>query len=79
MHVFLCSSILAVLLTYIFTKTILLTTSSFMVKNLFAFAIVYLLASAIYCNLWGNSYLFLLKHVYRRRYESRRSSKPKLH
>jgi len=34
----------------------------------------------MYCDLfWETSYLFLLKQVYRRRNESRRSSKPKLH
>ena len=45
---FLCSSILAVLLTHDFyIKTILLT------NNFYAFASIYLLASIMYCNLCG--------------------------
>ena len=51
---------LAVLLThYFYIKTILLTT--FMVKKLSTFASIYLLASIMYCDIFGgNSYLFLL-------------------
>ena len=62
---FLCSSILAVLVNIfiiihhnVYIKTILLT-NNFYGKNSSAFASIHLLASIIYCNLFGgNSYLF---------------------